>query len=321
MMSKQGKSKAAKAESPKPATPQAVPAPQAGVSSFGGIVLEVTVPSSKMTAAQDDKATPKDTPMSIPDATKPLPPIFCDVQGSVSYPLVGKATRQQHEARSLAVKRAMAIPGGRHSFAPGGIQWDHAKWEQETGQTFPLSMQEAAALAEKIGYMLAIDFVNAGYAMDAAIMALRNFLVRKREAEREDRMTAAPAPAETKNLTFNAPVIIQQNEKGNNTVIGQEHQPSKATAARSAWSGGLFYLVALVVIVGILGLLTFLLAAFNLLSMLSTIFVESILALLVVGVLVLRHYNRISEKGFLKVIHMVLPWLPDKLTEKKDEQA
>ena len=164
-MSKQRKSKAAKAESPKPATPHEVLAPQVALKSFGGVVLEIGRYLSE----------------SIPDATKSLPPISCDAQGRETYPLVGKATPQQYGARLLAVKRFMcSIPGGMHTFADGAIQWDHGRWEQETGQTFPLSMQEAAALSEKISYMRATDFVNAGYTMDAAVVVLSKEMSRRR---------------------------------------------------------------------------------------------------------------------------------------------
>jgi hypothetical protein len=93
----------------------------------------------------------------------------------------------------------------------------------------------------------------------------------------------------------------------------------KEAAPRSAWSSGSFYLFAFVVIVVVLAALSISLAAFNLSSELSTIFVASILALLLVGALVLRHYNRISEKGFIEIIRLVLarvPWIGRPAGEK-----
>jgi hypothetical protein len=46
-------------------------------------------------------------------------------------------------------------------------------------------MQEAAALAEKIGYMLATDFVKAGYTMDAAVTVLGKEISRQRETRKD----------------------------------------------------------------------------------------------------------------------------------------
>lgn len=191
-MSKHRKSKAAKAESPKLAIPQAVPAPQASLKGFGGVVLEIGRSLSK----------------SIPDATKPLPPISCDAHGRETYPLIGKATPQEYAARLLAVKRFMAsmLPGGRYSFAPGGVQWDRTKWEDENGQTFPLSMQEAAALSEKIGYMLATDFVNARFSMDAAVLVLSKAMSRQRQSRNLQAAYGVAPPSE--------PLVVQERKAG-----------------------------------------------------------------------------------------------------------
>ncbi len=66
------------------------------------------------------------------------------------------------------------------------MQWDRTKWERETGEAFPNSMQEAAALAEKLGYMLAIDFINAGFAMDAALVVISKQIAWRAQWERDN---------------------------------------------------------------------------------------------------------------------------------------
>jgi predicted DNA-binding protein (UPF0251 family) len=85
--------------------------------------------------------------------------------------------------------------GGNHYrlFGANGFPWDPHEWFRDTGIPLPRNLEEVAAACEQVGYCPASEITDAGFTIDAALMVLRNFLVRKRENERAARKaTAAP---------------------------------------------------------------------------------------------------------------------------------
>ena len=116
---------------------------------------------------------------------------------------------------------------------------------------------------------------------------------------------AASGKAE-QNVEFHGPVknvIVQQTDKGRNTVIENSH---KTDAPQSAWLNGSFYLFVFLLIVVLLAVLVKWVPWY----ILPGVMIVSVVIMLLIGVLGLRRDNLLSEKGFLEVVRMVFASLP-----------
>lgn len=98
-------------------------------------------------------------------------------------------------------------------------------------------------------------------------------------------------------------VVIQQTERGTNIV---EENDKGSVAVRSAWANGSFYLFTFAVVIVGLGVLARAVPAYALAAILTA----GVIFVPLIGALQLKQDGRLSEKGFLELMKMVVGQLP-----------
>ena len=135
--------------------------------------------------------------------------IFLNAKGQIVWRHPGRGPVERRRAQKLAFLRGVRdcyqavkppkTEGGHHyhRFAPDGFKWDPQEWQKETGIPLPLSLEEVASECERWHYCPAREIVEAAFTMDAALMALRNFLIGQKEQAPADSPPAGGQGAES----------------------------------------------------------------------------------------------------------------------------